>query len=79
MQFLHLPDCWHQITTQWVKTTQIHSLVVLVVRGLKSRGQQGYIPSGDFKGELVPLIFQLPEAACIPWLLPFLSPLPPPA
>ena len=65
--------------TSWFKTTQIYSLVVLVVRGLKSRGQQGYISSGDFKRELVPLPFQLLEAACIPWLLPFLPSLPPPA
>lgn len=55
MQFLHLPHCCHQVTAQWFKTIQIYSLVVLVVRSLKSRGhRQGCVTSGDFRVSLPP-------------------------
>ena len=31
--------------------------------------QQGYIPSGEFRGEMISCLFQFLEAACIPWFM----------
>lgn len=59
--------------TQCLKTSQIHYLIILEVRSLKSYVSAGCIPSGGSRGEPVSLFFSLLEATCIPWLVtPFL-------
>lgn len=47
--------------TYWLKPTQIYFLRVLEVRSLERRCWQGCVPSGDFRANLFPRLFQLQD------------------
>lgn len=43
--------CYNKLAlTRWLKTTEIYSVTALVDRSLKSKGQQGFSPSGACQG-----------------------------
>lgn len=60
---------FHLPKIQWFKITQVYYLIVWEVKSLKSRYWQGYILSGDCKGEFLSLPFLVSRASCIPWLV----------
>ena len=55
--------------TGWLKITETYCLMVLEIRGLKSRCGQGQAPSGASCGQTVPCLFQLLVAPGVAWLL----------
>ena len=61
-------DCHNKLTqTYWIKPAEIHSPIVLEGISLKSRCQQGHLPSEVFREESSLASSELLVAASTPW------------
>lgn len=63
---------WKKITINLVYLTVLDMRCPkMYPKELNSRCWQGYLPSGGSRGDSVPCLFQLLEAACIPWFMAY--------